>query len=172
MYGRALFAGGPAPADAPRNPVRGVPLAERVAVTLERIDTIADLIDARAVRSYWDDLVATTPWVGPPVWVHGDLHPLNILVDDGHVSAVIDFGDLNAGDPATDLSMAWMLLPPDLRPVFRAAAGDVDDDTWHRAKGWALALSLAYIANSSDHPAIAKIGARTLAAVLADAGQS
>jgi aminoglycoside phosphotransferase (APT) family kinase protein len=162
----------PAPADAPRNPVRGVPLGDRSTVTLERIDTIADLIDASAARSCWDHLVATPAWAGPPVWVHGDLHPLNILVDNGQVSAVIDFGDLNAGDPATDLSMAWMLFPPDLRAVFRAAAGDVDDDTWHRARGWALALSLAYIANSSDHPAIAQIGARTIAAVLDDADQS
>jgi aminoglycoside phosphotransferase (APT) family kinase protein len=162
----------PAPADAPRNPVRGVPLADRAAVTLERIETIADLIDASAVRSCWDHLVATPTWAGPRLWVHGDLHPLNILVNDGRVSAVIDFGDLNAGDPATDLSIAWMLFPPELRPVFRAEAGDVDDDTWERGKGWALALSLAYIANSSDHPAIAQIGARTLAAVLADADQS
>ncbi len=156
----------PAPADAPSNPVRGVPLADRATVTLERIDAITDLVDERAVRARWDELVATPPWAGPPVWVHGDLHPLNILVERGRISAVIDFGDLNAGDPATDLSMAWIVFPSQARSAFRAAAGDVDDNTWRRAEGWALALSLAYIANSSDHPAIARIGERTLAAVL------
>jgi aminoglycoside phosphotransferase (APT) family kinase protein len=158
----------PAPPDAPANPFRGVPLRDRAAVVLERIEAIADVIDVTAVRSSWDGLLATPEWTGPPVWLHGDLHPLNVLVDDGQPSAVIDFGDLTAGDPATDLSLAWMMFPPRERDVFRDAAGVVDDHTWRRARGWALALALAYLANSADNPLLARIGERTIAAVLAD----
>jgi aminoglycoside phosphotransferase (APT) family kinase protein len=159
----------PAPPDAPANPFRGVPLRDRATVVLERIEAIADVIDVAAVRSSWDDLLATPEWTGPPVWLHGDLHPLNVLVDDGRPSAVIDFGDLTAGDPATDLSLAWMMFPLGERGVFRDAVGDVDDDTWRRARGWGLALALAYLANSADSPLLARIGERTIAAVLDDA---
>jgi aminoglycoside phosphotransferase (APT) family kinase protein len=158
----------PAPPDAPANPFRGVPLRDRAAVMLERIDAVADVIDGAAARSSWDELLTTPEWTGPPLWLHGDLHPLNVLVDNGRVSAVIDFGDLTAGDPATDLSVAWMMFSPAERSGFRDAAGDVDDHTWRRARGWALALALAYLANSADGPLLARIGERTIAAVLAD----
>jgi aminoglycoside phosphotransferase (APT) family kinase protein len=162
----------PAPPDAPPNPVRGVPLQDRAPVVLERIDVIADVIadivDVASVRACWEDLLATPAWSGPPVWLHGDMHPLNVLVEHGEPSAVIDFGDLTAGDPATDLSLAWMMFTPDQRVVFRDAAGDVDDDTWRRARGWALALAIAYLANSADNVLISRIGRRTLAAALTD----
>jgi aminoglycoside phosphotransferase (APT) family kinase protein len=102
------------------------------------------------------------------LWLHGDLHPANVLVDHGRVSAVIDFGDITAGDPATDLAVAWMLFPADARSTFRAAAGDIDDDTWTRARGWALSLALAYLASSADNPMFAALGKRVLAAVLTD----
>jgi aminoglycoside phosphotransferase (APT) family kinase protein len=102
------------------------------------------------------------------VWLHGDVHPLNILVDDGRVSAVIDFGDLTAGDPASDLAVAWMLFPPEARPAFRTACGarePVVDALWTRAWGWALALGVA-LANGDER--VAAIGRRTLAAALVD----
>lgn len=161
----------PAPADAPANPFRGVPLADRSEVVLERIDLLRDLIDAPAVRARWEDLAATPRWDGPRLWLHGDLHTANILVENGLISAVIDFGDLTAGDPATDLSLGWMMFSPEPRAVFRAAAGEVDevdDDTWRRAQAWALALALAYLASSADSQVMARLGHRTLDAVLAD----
>jgi aminoglycoside phosphotransferase (APT) family kinase protein len=71
-------------------------------------------------------------WDGPPIWLHGDLHPFNLVVNQGRLSAVIDFGDLCAGDPATDLAVAWMLFPLAVRSVFGDAVG-VDADTWRRA---------------------------------------
>ena len=74
-------------------------------------------------------------WDGAPVWLHGDLHPLNLVVADGELAAVIDFGDVCAGDPATDLAVAWMVLPPADHRAFREAAGArraVDDATWQR----------------------------------------
>ena len=152
----------PAPADAPVNPVRGVPLSMRDAAfrsSLERLDGI--VADRAALLDRWDELSATPAWTGPPVWLHGDLHLANVLVHDGRVSAVIDFGDLAAGDPAGDLFVAWQLLPSELRPVFRDAVG-ADDDTWRRAEGWALAMAVAYLANSADNPLISGLGRRTL----------
>jgi aminoglycoside phosphotransferase (APT) family kinase protein len=106
------------------------------------------------------------------LWIHGDLHLGNLLVTGSRLSAVIDFGDLAAGDPATDLSVAWMLLPPPARPTFRASArGEfdrIDDDTWMRARGWALALGLAYLASSRDDEAMAAVGRATVDAALKD----
>jgi aminoglycoside phosphotransferase (APT) family kinase protein len=107
------------------------------------------------------------------VWLHGDLHPANILVDRGRISGVIDFGDITAGDPAADLSVAWLMLPAEHHHAFRhtyrnAASHSVDDDIWVRARGWALTLSLAFLAHSADNPQLFQIGHRSIGAVLAD----
>ena len=158
----------PAPADFPPNPYRGVPLAARSELFEAQLDRVDDSVDATLVRARWERALAVAPWAGPPVWLHGDMHPANILVLDGHLSGVVDFGDMTAGDPATDLSVAWMLLPPHARPALRKACGDIDDNTWARARGWALNLALAFLSSSADNVLIHKIGERTLAAVLAD----
>jgi aminoglycoside phosphotransferase (APT) family kinase protein len=105
------------------------------------------------------------------LWIHGDLHPGNLIVHRGCLSAVIDFGDLTAGDPATDLSVAWMQLPPPDRATFRASARGplpIDDDTWTRARGWALALGIAYMARSRGEPAMGALGRATVEAALSD----
>jgi aminoglycoside phosphotransferase (APT) family kinase protein len=150
-----------APADAPVNPYRGVPLADRAEVTSERMSVLGVGADVRAA---WRELVAVPAWSGRPRWLHGDLHPANLLVDGGRLSAVIDFGDVCAGDPATDLAVAWMLFPEAEREVFRRVVAP-DDDTWARGRGWALSLALAILASSADNPLMAGIGRRTLAAV-------
>lgn len=152
----------PAPANAPHNPYRGVPLAERSDRLLAGLDLLVGSVDRGRVVERWSVLVQTTAWLGPPVWLHGDVHPLNLLVHDGRLSAVIDFGDITAGDPASDLAVGWMLFEPQQREVFRAAAG-ADPDTWARAEAWALALGVA-MATGDDR--VAAIGRRTLAAVL------
>jgi aminoglycoside phosphotransferase (APT) family kinase protein len=161
----------PAPAAAPANPVRGIPLAERAAVFTENLSVLGGLVDRGAVTEVWRAALATPVWDGAPLWIHGDLHPANILVHRGRISGVIDFGDITAGDPATDLSIAWMLLPAGCHAAFRdayhAANGHAaSGDTWARARGWALALSLAILANSADNPLMAAIGRRTMDAVL------
>ena len=161
----------PAPSDAPPNPYRGVPLAERADATAERIDRLGAMVDGPAALQRWRSLAATPPWPHPPVWLHGDLHPENLLVHDGQLAAVIDFGDLTAGDPASDLSVAWMLFDPADRAVFRTAAGGtdgIDDDTWQRAQGWALTLAVAYLASSADQPAFAAFSRALVDAALAD----
>jgi aminoglycoside phosphotransferase (APT) family kinase protein len=159
----------PAPADAPANPYRGVPLAARHERTMADIDAL-DLPDPTEVIARWRAFLEVAPHEGPPVWVHGDPHPGNLLVHEGRLAAVIDFGDLCAGDRACDLAVAWMLYPSDVRPVFRAAAGDVDDATWARAHGWALAFGLVLSANAADHAEYSSLGAHTLGAALADPG--
>jgi aminoglycoside phosphotransferase (APT) family kinase protein len=156
----------PAPPDAPHNPVRGIPLPARSEVFAQHLARLGDHVDVAAVAEEWHRLAATPAWTGPPLWLHGDLHAANVLVHEGAVSAVIDFGDVTAGDPATDLAVAWVMLPSEARDVFRAAAGDPDDDTWDRARGWALALAVACLANSAANPLIGAMGQRTLEAVL------
>lgn len=159
----------PAPADAPANPFRGVPLAVCDPVVRERLGHLGDEVDAPALLALWDRLVGTPPWPGPPVWVHGDLHPGNLVVRAGALAGVIDFGDITSGDPATDLAVAWTLLGPADRPALRAAAGrEGDAATWARARAWALHLGCAYLLHSGDRPAYGALGRRALAAVLAD----
>lgn len=162
----------PAPGDAPRNAWRGVPLSDRTARLHEHVVALEGSIDPGVVLGLWDQIVATPPWSGPPLWIHGDLHPGNILVIDGRLSAIIDFGDLSAGDPATDLSVAWMLLPRPARMAFGALtcgpSGWLDDHTWNRARGWALAIGLAFLANSSDDAIMSAIGHAALSSVLDD----
>ncbi|MDT0268505.1 aminoglycoside phosphotransferase family protein [Streptomyces sp. DSM 44915] len=161
----------PAPSDAPGHPARGIPLAGRTARLMAQLPTLADPVERAAALRLWEYATAAPAWAGPPGWLHGDLHPANLLVDQGRLSAVLDFGDLTAGDPATDLAVAWMLLPAPYRAEFRDAYGRADDATWVRARGWALALALVFLAHSADSPLMARIGRRTMDAVLdRDAG--
>lgn len=156
----------PAPADAPENAFRGVHLQQRSEAVQGRVQSLRDVIPAEQVVKVWEDLRATPEWDGLPMWLHGDLHPSNMLTYDGKLSAIIDFGDITSGDPATDLALAWMMFEPRQRNVFREAAA-IGDDTWRRAAGWALNLSLAYLTGDDD-TSMPSIGRRTLAAVLAE----
>ncbi|MBW2267961.1 MAG: aminoglycoside phosphotransferase family protein [Deltaproteobacteria bacterium] len=160
----------PAPTDAPRNAFRGGPLQSRNAALDRRVEQLGAAIDAAAVRALWARCLALPHWSKAPVWLHGDLHPANLLVHEGVLSAVIDLGDISAGDPATDLAIAWMLFEPSARQRFRSAAGDVDDATWGRAQGWALQLALAFMADSADEPVLRRIGEATLDTALGDDG--
>lgn len=159
----------PAPEDAPHNPVRGVPLTDRSDVVRERIDAIED-IDTDRIQELWTELIDTPTWGGEPMWVHGDLHPLNLLVRGGRLSAIIDFGDITAGDPATDLSIAWMVFDEETRSDFRKRltidGRSVDIHTWNRARGWALSHATACLANSADDPTMRRIGDATMRAVI------
>ena len=161
-----------APSDAPANPFRGVPLASRAAGFAENLATLDGQVDRAAVLAGWAAALAVPPWSGAPVWLHGDPHPANILIKDGRVSGVIDFGDITAGDPASDLSLAWMLLPAASHDAFRAAYaaaghGVISAATWARGQGWALNLAIVFLAWSADNPQLCQVGQRTLAAVLA-----
>jgi aminoglycoside phosphotransferase (APT) family kinase protein len=160
----------PSPPDAPPNAVRGGPLADRADAVAMRLDRLAATVDAPRIGARWRELAAATPWQGPPLWIHGDLHSANVIVDDRRISAVVDFGDITGGDPATDLAVAWMLFDDDDRATFRDACrtehDPVDDDTWARARAWALHLALAYLASSADSATMHDIGQRLLASAL------
>ena len=160
----------PAPADAPANPFRGVPLTARASTFAASLALIGGQVDRDAVLRAWVAALTAPVYDGPPVWLHGDLHPANILVNDGQVSGVIDFGDITAGDPASDLSVAWMLLPPGFHAGFwsayQAAGGRAGDAMRARARGWALNLAVVFLANSEDNPVIRQVGRRTLRTVL------
>lgn len=159
----------PAPEDAPDNPQRGGLLADRSERVHDQIDQIPN-IDTETLHALWDELVETPTWGGDAIWLHGDLHPLNVLVRGGRLSAVIDFGDITSGDPATDLSVSWMIFDETERPEFRKLLSidgrSVDIHTWNRARGWALSHAAACLANSADDPTMRRIGEATLSAVM------
>ena len=131
-----------------------VPLARREGAFHERLARVAarvDDIDVH-VRSLWDAALAA-PVAREALWLHGDLHAQNVLVDGGRLSAVIDWGDVTAGDVATDLAGVWSIFDT---PGARALALDrygPDEATLARAKGWAVLFSIALIdAGSVDSP--------------------
>ncbi|WP_086821593.1 aminoglycoside phosphotransferase family protein [Allokutzneria sp. NRRL B-24872] len=134
-----------APADAPINPTRSAPLAEMRSAPTKPLEIIADEPHAEAAREVLDEAVAAPAWHGPPTWLHGDLHPANVIVRAGSLAGVIDFGEMCAGDPATDLSAAWILLPEGSALRFFDAYGDVDEATLARARGWAVLRALGLI---------------------------
>ena len=125
-----------APMGGPYNFYRGAEIAVYDDQTRRAIEILADKIDVATVTSLWDVVLSTT-WRAPPVWIHGDVTVSNLLVNKGRLSAVIDFGGMGIGDPACDLVMAWTLFKGESREAFRAARS-FDHDTWARARGWAL----------------------------------
>lgn len=155
------------PVPAPQSS-RGGPLAERDEGTRAAAAACAGLLDVAAVSAAWDAALAAPAWAGPPVWLHGDLKPGNLLVQGGRLSAVIDFGALTLGDPAADLLPAWNLLDRPARQTFREALR-VDDATWVRGQGWALSVGLVALPYyQHSNPALAAISRRQIAQVLAD----
>ncbi|ONI84068.1 aminoglycoside phosphotransferase [Actinosynnema sp. ALI-1.44] len=134
-----------APADAPVNPTRGIPLAGMRDGTDTWFDLIAGHANADGAREVWEKALAAPDWRGTPRWLHGDLHPANVVVRDGTLAGVIDFGEMCAGDPATDLSAAWILLPDGAAARFFDAYGQADEATVTRARGWAVLRALGLI---------------------------
>lgn len=163
---RAL--GTEAPAGAPANPYRGVRLGERDAAMQERFRS-GLIPHPDAAMRLWQRALAQPVWDRDPIWVHGDLHPANLLTVNGGLHAVIDFGDLTAGDPATDLAAAWLIFDHAGRGRFRAAVDarpEIDDATWLRAQGWALNMASAVLVSSDDSPLHRRIGEETIAELL------
>lgn len=113
--------------------------------TLSAIDQLAGVIDGAAARALWDRACATS-WRRAPVWVHGDVAGGNLLVREGRLSAVIDFGCSAVGDPACDLAIAWTFMDASARAAFRDAL-PLDDDTWLRGRAWTLWKALIQCAN-------------------------
>lgn len=148
----------PAPEDAPDNPFRGVPLAsvtERFGPRWQALRPHYPHVLVRAVDAAWEDALSAGGFSGPPVWLHGDPHPDNtVLADDSTGSALeapgpilVDFGDLCAGDPASDVGIALTHFTRAGATVFRAhyeAGRTPDEDLWRRARGWSLIVATIF----------------------------
>ncbi|GAA2660048.1 MULTISPECIES: phosphotransferase [Actinosynnema] len=135
----------PAPPDAPDNPSRRAPLSARSGDFAAYLERVGDEVDPVALHRIWADAVEAPEWRGPEVWLHGDLHPANVVTDGGLLTGVVDFGELCAGDPAVDLSAAWKLLPQQVIPGFLALCPHGDEATVRRARGWALLSGLLMV---------------------------
>jgi aminoglycoside phosphotransferase (APT) family kinase protein len=155
------------PPAGPHNFHRGGPPGFYATETRQAIVALDGRIDTAAATGVWQAALAAT-WQGPPVWFHGDIAVGNLLLQQGRLSAVIDFGTSGVGDPACDLAIAWTLFAGDSREAFRAAL-PLDPGTWARGRGWALWKALIVHAglprtNSRE----AEASRRVIAEVLAD----
>lgn len=151
---------------------RGAPIRGWDAAVREAIVLAGNRIDGRAALAAWEHCLEAPDHAGPPVWIHGDLLAGNLLVDEGHLTAVIDFGALGVGDPAPDLQPYWSTLSAEAAPRFRERVDELcgyDDAVWRRGRGWSLAPALTGIPYYWDTvPAFAQRGLRSLERVLAD----
>lgn len=155
---RVSTAGGP-PA------YRSEPLAARDPATRGALDALRGVIDTKAAAAVWADALRA-PGPRGTVWVHGDLQPGNVLVSDGRLGAVIDFGCMGLADPAVDLIAGWYLLPAGARRVFRTAVG-ADAAEWARGRGWALSIALMELSSyRTSNPVMAATARRVIAEVL------
>lgn len=117
---------------------------------------------AEGCRALWDAAVATV-WTDPPVWVHGDVAPGNMLFESsGRLAALIDFGQACVGDPACDLAFAWLSCSSRERDLLHDRL-ELPEDAWLRGAAWALWKTLI----SSPEEMHTKYG-RSRDAVLSD----
>ena len=148
------------------NFLRGLPLAARDEHVQAALVACEGLVDTTAAAAAWQRDLRTPVWDGPPVWVHGDLAPGNLLTHRGRLTGVIDWGGLGVGDPAIDLLPAWNLFEGPSRAAYREAC-EADEATWARSRGLALGLALMgigyYTGTNPTHVANAH---RTLRATL------
>jgi aminoglycoside phosphotransferase (APT) family kinase protein len=127
---------------------RGGPLTTYDAETRETIEELAREVDTDVATEVWD-VALNANWHGAPVWIHGDVASGNLLIKNGRLCAVIDFGCSSIGDPACDLVMAWTFFSGASREAFKATLG-LDQATWARARGWALWKALITLAEYID----------------------
>jgi aminoglycoside phosphotransferase (APT) family kinase protein len=154
--------------DAPPPGGRGGPLRPRDEAVRAGVIALGERIDGDVVLAAWETALAAPDWEHPAVWVHGDLDARNLVVRDGRIAGVLDWGSTCAGDPACDVKVAWAVLDAETRPVFRALL-DVDDAMWARARGWALSQAIIALPYYLDtYPAIVEQAWRWLREALAD----
>jgi aminoglycoside phosphotransferase (APT) family kinase protein len=157
--------GGPPPGE--HNFFRGGSLTVYDEQTHDAMAALDGEIDTARAAEVWRAALRAT-WHGPPVWVHGDVSPTNLLVDHGRLSAVIDFGCSAVGDPACDTGIAWTFFSGQSRRLFKARL-PVDDATWVRGRGWVLWKSMIVLVGAlKDDPEDARQTKRVIQDVLAE----
>lgn len=162
----------PAPAHAPINPVRGMALTAPDGPDARARARIAREKESAALLRRWESWSRADEFDGVDVWLHGDLHPANLIVAaSGQLSAVIDWGDLTAGDPACDLATVWLTFDAAGREVFvdrLSQGGATDEATWQRAKAWALHLALILSQECEAGTSLQAVGARALGVLIGE----
>ena len=157
-----------APVDAPTNEFRSVPLGSHETNFHSRLDEVGPAIDRDGVVRIWEASLDAAPWVEALQWIHGDPHPANLIFRDDTLVGVIDFGDLCAGDPATDLAGGFLALPLESIDDFLRSYGSIDEATIQRTLGWAVHFGLMFVLlGASDEPSYGPIGRRSIASALA-----
>src|ERR1700688_3883816 len=152
-----------APIDAPTNEFRAVPLRFHEISFQGRLHELGVAVNRDEVLRIWAASLVAEPWIGAPQWIHGDPHPANLIFHDEQLVGVIDFGDLCAGDPATDLSGGFLALPFESLGEFFDAYGGVDGATLRRTLGWAVHFGLMFVLlGQSDEPTYEPMGHRAL----------
>lgn len=157
--------------EAPTHPTRGVPLSDRESAIEQRRPAVAAHLGRAATELLYDTFhtgAAADRWPGEPVWIHGDPHPFNLLQHDDALVGMIDFGDVTAGDPSTDLATAWWSLDARGRHTLIElimASGRYDDAIWLRAKGWAASFVTAVATDPETREQFAPVIEHTLIAL-------
>ncbi|PCI73597.1 phosphotransferase [Candidatus Dependentiae bacterium] len=147
---------------------RGESISSRDNAVRKAIALSGRFFDTKLLTKLWNNVLKASEWKGDPVWIHGDLHPGNLLAQDGKISGIVDFSFSGIGDPAVDLMVAWTLFTKETREIFRAIVRP-DDATWERARGWALFLGvLGYYYYVESNPAFAAIAKKSLDEVIID----
>jgi aminoglycoside phosphotransferase (APT) family kinase protein len=147
---------------------RGGPLIEGDEQVRRSITDLGDRIDGDTTLLLWEESLSAPAWHGEEVWVHGDLLPGNMLVVDGRLSAVIDFGGLNVGDPACDLQPAWNMFAGESRRRFLDEL-EVDEASWLRGRGWALYQAVSALPYYwHTNPGMIRQASHALAQILSD----
>ncbi|MBE9183001.1 phosphotransferase [Oculatella sp. LEGE 06141] len=162
----------PAPLNAPLNPFRGVPLHQRATTVEERMQRLEQKTSliTPSIKHIWNQALDAAMDI-EATWIHGDLHPRNVLVEKGAISGIIDWGDITKGDRATDLAAIWMLFyDPQVRQQVITTYASASESTLQRARGWAVFFGIILLdAGLVDNPRFAAIGTRTLQHIANDA---
>ena len=157
------------PTGAPHNPYRGIPLTERARDMEDRLGRLIPILgqNRHSLQHTWEATLAATIDT-PPALLHGDLHPQNIVVHDGIIAGILDWGDICVGDAATDLAALWMLFGDSaLYASFWEAYGPASPSTLRRAEGWALMFGAILLDTGLiNNPRHARLGRNILENVL------
>jgi len=147
----ALYACEPTgPAPGPHSFSRGGPVTTWDDQTRQTLEALRDVIDARAALDVWD-AATDARCEAPAVWAHGDVTGANLLVRDGRLAGVLDFGCCAVGDPACDLTIAWTFFKGESRALFKALV-PVEASAWARGRGWTLWKALLHLAADQAKP--------------------
>lgn len=150
-------------------PSRGIELTCLEAETRNAIEQLAEEENIFQAIKIWEQLLQMPGWPHKAVWVHGDLLPVNILIENNRLAAVIDFADAGLGDPACDLIIAWSLLEAPSRKILKDSLQGLDPAAWERSKAWALSIAFIILPYyQKSNPGLVAIARRMIDNVIAD----